>query len=167
MTKNLPKIIEKSSSTCQKPYWEYGWFCVSENPILVTYNLSIILVSNISLWLNDQGEKWCHILIHELISVYYRVGWSEKMEQEFKCNQFFFVIQCVQDGRGELLFLITDRQNIFWDFGGRRSLWYERTFWFLKKFFDFATMTMTKIVRGDPYDRKIWPSNLSKIPSKT
>ena len=89
MTKNLPKIKEKSSSTCPKPYWEYGWFCVSENPILVTYNLSIILVSNISLWLNDQGGKWCHILIHELISVYYRVGWSEKMALEFKCNHFF------------------------------------------------------------------------------
>ena len=92
MTKKLPKIKEKSSSTCLKPYWEYGWYCVSENPILVTYNLSIILVSNISLWLNDQGEKWCHILIHELISVYYRVGWSEKMVLEFKCNHFFFVI---------------------------------------------------------------------------
>ena len=65
-------------------------------------------------------------------------------------------VQCVQDGRGELLFLITDRRNIFWDFRGQCSSWYERTFWFLKKFFDFATMTFSpKIVRGDPYDRNL------------
>ena len=66
-------------------------------------------------------------------------------------------IQCVQDGWGEILFLITDRRNIFWDFRGRRSSRYERTFWFLKIFFYFATMTfLPKIVRGDPNDQKIY-----------
>ena len=70
-----------------------------------------------------------------------RVGFSLKLRKKSSTDlRMSNEIQCVQDGRGGFLSLITERLNIFKHFRGCCSSWFERTFWFLREFFDFATM---------------------------